>query len=130
MKSVGTINVCEVVRSNLKGLKGLAPSFTKARLPTQLAGEISTGKTSAQFFTRHGQGFACERVFGRERKGLEAVVPFMLETRLRELGCQFEGAANWVPFAVRDGNLITGQNPQSSDLVAQSLLDALGLAKG
>jgi putative intracellular protease/amidase len=61
--------------------------------------------------------------------GLEAVVPFMLETRLRELGCQFEGAANWVPFAVRDGNLITGQNPQSSDLVAQSLLDALGIAK-
>lgn len=61
--------------------------------------------------------------------GLEAVVPFMLETRLRELGCQFEGAPNWVPFAVRDGNLITGQNPQSSDLVAQSLLDALGIVK-
>ena len=61
--------------------------------------------------------------------GLEAIVPFMLETRLRELGCQFEGAANWVSFAVRDGNLITGQNPQSSDLVAQSLLDALGIAK-
>jgi len=53
----------------------------------------------------------------------------MLETRLRELGCQFEGAANWMPFAVRDGNLIAGQNPQSCDQVAQSLFDALGIAK-
>lgn len=59
--------------------------------------------------------------------GLEKVVPFMLETKLRELGCQFEGAPKWTPFAIRDGILITGQNPQSSDLVAQSLLDALGI---
>src|SRR5512135_3577570 len=52
--------------------------------------------------------------------GLQQVVPFMLETRLRELGGRFEGAANWQPFAIRDGQLITGQNPQSSRLVAQS----------
>ncbi|WP_220359387.1 type 1 glutamine amidotransferase domain-containing protein [Alkalilimnicola ehrlichii] len=35
--------------------------------------------------------------------GLENVVPFMLETRLRELGGQFEGAANWQAFAIHDG---------------------------
>lgn len=57
--------------------------------------------------------------------GLEKVVPFMLETRLRALGGRFEGAANWQPFAVRDGQLITGQNPQSSHLVAEALLAAL-----
>lgn len=57
--------------------------------------------------------------------GLEEVVPFLLETRLRELGGRFEGAGNWQPFAIRDGQLITGQNPQSSHLVAQSLLAAL-----
>jgi len=57
--------------------------------------------------------------------GLEKVVPFMLETRLRALGGRFEGAGNWQPFAVRDGQLITGQNPQSSHLVAQTLLAAL-----
>jgi len=56
-------------------------------------------------------------------------VPFMLETRLRELGGQFEGAANWAPFAIHDGQLITGQNPQSSGLVAQSLLSALGVTE-
>lgn len=57
--------------------------------------------------------------------GLEQVVPFMLETRLRELGALFEGAANWQAFAIRDGQLITGQNPQSSHLVATTLLQAL-----
>ncbi len=61
--------------------------------------------------------------------GLEKTVPFMLETRLRELGGKFEGAANWQPFAVRDGLLVTGQNPQSSALVATVLLEALGMGK-
>jgi putative intracellular protease/amidase len=41
------------------------------------------------------------------------------------LGGRFEGAANWQPFAIRDGQLITGQNPQSSHLVANTLLEAL-----
>lgn len=63
--------------------------------------------------------------------GLETVVPFLLETRLRQLGGKFEGAANWQPFAIRDGQLITGQNPQSSHLVALELLAALrGVAQG
>ena len=57
--------------------------------------------------------------------GLSGVVPFALETRLRELGGRFEHAANWQPHAVRDGQLITGQNPMSSGKVAQLLLEAL-----
>ena len=58
--------------------------------------------------------------------GLTHVVPFALETRMREQGGVFEKAANWNAFAVRDGNLITGQNPMSSALVAQHVLEALG----
>jgi putative intracellular protease/amidase len=57
--------------------------------------------------------------------GLSAIVPFQLETRLRDLGAQFESAANWAAFAVHDGQFITGQNPQSSALVAQHVLQAL-----
>ncbi len=57
--------------------------------------------------------------------GLAEVVPFMLETRLRELGGCFEGADNWQAFVVRDGQLITGQNPQSSALVVQEVIKAL-----
>ena len=59
--------------------------------------------------------------------GLTAIVPFALESRLRALGAHFEGADNWTAFAIRDGQFITGQNPQSSALVAQNLLQALGL---
>lgn len=59
--------------------------------------------------------------------GLDKTVPFLLESRLRELGGLFEGGADWQPFAIRDGQLLTGQNPQSSALVAQQLLQALGL---
>lgn len=57
--------------------------------------------------------------------GFAKVVPFLLESRLRELGGKFEKAANWQPFAVHDGQLITGQNPQSSDKVAELLIAAL-----
>ncbi len=53
------------------------------------------------------------------------VVPFHLETKMRELGGVFESGPNWAPYAVRDGNLITGQNPASSALVAQHVVAAL-----
>lgn len=62
-----------------------------------------------------------------EAVGLADVVPFRLEARLRALGARFEGAPNWEPFVVRDGQFITGQNPQSSALVANGVLAALGL---
>ena len=60
--------------------------------------------------------------------GLTNTVPFQLESRLRELGAHFEGAPNWQAFAVRDRQFITGQNPQSSALVAHHLLLALSEA--
>jgi putative intracellular protease/amidase len=60
-----------------------------------------------------------------EAVGLAGVVPFMLEARLRELGGRYERGPDWGPFAVRDGMLVTGQNPQSSELVARLLIEAL-----
>ena len=57
--------------------------------------------------------------------GLENVVPFLLESRLRELGGVFVGTDDWQPFAVHDGQLVTGQNPQSSQRVAELLMQAL-----
>lgn len=60
--------------------------------------------------------------------GFEKVVPFLLESRLRELGGKFEKAANWQSFAVHDGQLITGQNPQSSGKVAEMLIEVLARA--
>jgi putative intracellular protease/amidase len=57
--------------------------------------------------------------------GLVEAVPFLLESRLRELGGRFEGGADYAPFAVRDGNLVTGQNPASAEPVAKQMLEVL-----
>lgn len=57
--------------------------------------------------------------------GLSNTVPFMLETKLRELGANFQSVDNFEPFAIKSGNLITGQNPGSSLLVANKVLEAL-----
>lgn len=58
--------------------------------------------------------------------GLDKIVPFALESTLKERGAKYEGAPMWASFAVRDGQLITGQNPASSVAVAQAVLEALG----
>jgi putative intracellular protease/amidase len=55
---------------------------------------------------------------------LEQVVPFLLESRLRELGGHFEGGADFQAYVVQDGNLITGQNPASSGPAAEAVLRA------
>ncbi len=52
-------------------------------------------------------------------------VPFLLETRLRALGALHQGAPDWTGQAVRDGRLVTGQNPQSSAAVAAEVLALL-----
>jgi putative intracellular protease/amidase len=59
-----------------------------------------------------------------ERKaGLEDVVPYLLETRLRERGAVFE--CNEEPFGshvARDTRLVTGQNPTSVPDLAKALI--------
>lgn len=60
-----------------------------------------------------------------EAVNLTAVVPFLLEDRLRERGGVYSKAANWVPYVQVDGKLVTGQNPASSGLGAEELLKLL-----
>ncbi|HEY5105244.1 MAG TPA: type 1 glutamine amidotransferase domain-containing protein [Caulobacteraceae bacterium] len=64
---------------------------------------------------------------GEEVKaGLDKVVPFLLETRMRAAGALFQHAL--LPGAchlVTDRNLITGQNPASSVAMAKTLSEAL-----
>lgn len=57
--------------------------------------------------------------------GLDKAVPFLLETRLKELGARHEAAPDFQPHALRDGRLVTGQNPASAVLVAELVLSAL-----
>jgi putative intracellular protease/amidase len=60
-----------------------------------------------------------------EEVGLTKVVPFLVEDELLRLGAIFEKVRNWQPFAVADGRLVTGQNPASGTLTAQTLLKQL-----
>jgi putative intracellular protease/amidase len=52
-------------------------------------------------------------------------VPFLLESKLIELGGVYEKSADFAEHAVQDGNLITGQNPASSRKVAELFLYSL-----
>lgn len=52
---------------------------------------------------------------------LTQVVPFSLENKLKEIGAVYESGADWSSFTVTDGLLLTGQNPQSSEEVAEKL---------
>jgi len=57
--------------------------------------------------------------------GLDALMPFLLETRLRETGARFVAAPPWQDHVEVDGNLVTGQNPQSSLSAALAVLHLL-----
>lgn len=57
--------------------------------------------------------------------GLEKVVPFLLEDRLRALEGFYSQGEVWQPHVVRDGRMITGQNPASSKGVAEAVLEIL-----
>ena len=61
-----------------------------------------------------------------EAVGLTKVVPFLVEDMLKRNGGRYSQSADWQPYVVTDGLLITGQNPASSEPAAQALLKMLG----
>ena len=56
---------------------------------------------------------------------LTNVVPFLVEDMLKENGGNYSKGADWQPYVVSAGNLITGQNPASSEKAAEELLEML-----
>ncbi|MGX5695853.1 type 1 glutamine amidotransferase domain-containing protein [Agromyces soli] len=80
--------------------------------------------------TPDGFAFAGRRltVFTDEEErtgGLGARTPWFVADALMKRGAVVESGAPWSSHVVRDGNLITGQNPQSSAAVAAALLAAI-----
>ena len=57
--------------------------------------------------------------------GLTDVVPFLVEDMLRENGGQYSRKGDWQAYAITDGNLVTGQNPASSEAAAEAVLALL-----
>jgi len=57
--------------------------------------------------------------------GLTDVVPFLVEDMLAANGGKYEKGDDWASYVVIDGNLVTGQNPASSEEAARELLKLL-----
>ena len=54
------------------------------------------------------------------------VMPWRIEDRLKAMGANYVQAGLWRGFAVRDGNLITGQQNFSGEETARLVVEALG----
>ena len=72
-----------------------------------------------------GRRLTCFTVEEEEQYGTADGAPWLMETRLRELGGVIESGEPYAPFVVRDGRFITGQNPASSTPMAEAVNDAL-----
>ena len=56
---------------------------------------------------------------------LENVVPFSLEDELKKQGAKYSFGPDWSSYQVQDELLITGQNPASSEAVADAVVSLL-----
>ncbi len=56
---------------------------------------------------------------------LTNVVPFLVEDMLKENGGIYSKSGDWEVHVLKDGNLITGQNPASSNKAADKLYESL-----
>lgn len=54
-------------------------------------------------------------------------VPFLLEDALRERASEYVKGSAYTSYVTTDGRVVTGQNPQSSKAVAESVKELLGL---
>jgi putative intracellular protease/amidase len=97
--------------------------------PTKVVGSVCHGPASFLAATRANGSWAFE---GRHitaftddeelQAGFAAKAPWLLETRLRELGAKVDAGPAWGSHVIVDGNLVTGQNPGSSTDAAKQLL--------
>jgi putative intracellular protease/amidase len=70
-----------------------------------------------------GLNLTCFSDSEEEEVSMVSQVPYLVESELRKLGAVFTQAPNWRDHCVKDGFIITGQNPASSISVAKAVLD-------
>lgn len=87
---------------------------------------LASGKTVTGFANVE-EDFADQAVwdYGLLPRGTH-VMPWRIEDRLKALGANFVQAGAWRSFAVRDGNLVTGQQNFSGEATARLVIEALG----
>jgi putative intracellular protease/amidase len=107
----------------------LIESFYNARKPVALVCHAPAALVKVK--TQHGQPLVMgKQVTGFSNAEEEAVqlvdvVPFLLEDELKNLGGLYSKGENWSSYVLKDGLLITGQNPGSSEEAARVLLSSL-----
>jgi len=90
--------------------------------PGALAG-VKDASGKSIFEGRNVTGFSNVE---EEQAGKVKDVPFLLETRIKELGGRYTKAdESWAPKIIVDGHVITGQNPASAKGVGEAILKAL-----
>ncbi|MHB8145939.1 MAG: type 1 glutamine amidotransferase domain-containing protein [Vulcanimicrobiaceae bacterium] len=73
----------------------------------------------------HGHRITCFTDSEERAVKLDALMPFLLESKLREQGAHVVTVADWADHVEVDGTWITGQNPQSSGSTARAVIEAL-----
>jgi putative intracellular protease/amidase len=106
-------------------LKQLLEDFSNS---DKLIGSVSQGMTALLSLQNRKGGLLIKNkhltTFSNseeESSGLMNAVPFLLEAQVVLLGALYSKAANYVSYSVVDGNIITGQNPASSEAVARRM---------
>ena len=87
---------------------------------------LATGKTVTGFANAE-EDFADNAVWEMNLLPRDKhVMPWRIEDEMKAIGANYVQAGLWRPFAIRDGNLITGQQNFSGAATATVLIEALG----
>jgi putative intracellular protease/amidase len=70
-------------------------------------------------------GFTDEEEDFADKTAGKKVMPFRIEDEAKKLGAEFQKAVAFEPFAIKEGNLITGQQQHSGAKVAKLVIDSL-----
>lgn len=87
---------------------------------------LAKGKTLTGFANSE-EDFADNAVWSMNLLSRDThIMPWRIEDQLKKLGANYVQAGMWRGFAIRDGNLITGQQNFSGSETAAAVADALG----
>ncbi|MBL4942629.1 MAG: type 1 glutamine amidotransferase domain-containing protein [Colwellia sp.] len=107
----------------------LIENFLEAKKPVATVCHATAAllnvKDSSGNYAIHGKAISGFTNSEEDAVQLTNIVPFLLEDELVKRGANYQKSEDWSSFAVQDGLIISGQNPASSALVAQKLLEQL-----
>lgn len=89
-----------------------------------VAGLIGLRLHDGRFLTKDHE-VTCFTNEEEELVGMESVVPFLLEDRLKEQGATVNTSPGFTCNVIKSGRLVTGQNPASAAGVAKAMIESL-----